>query len=350
MYYWLVVGYVSLSCARLGAAESPDVARNVQQGFLREGVVYVTAPPPKDKDAYVRLLQVNLRSTTEVGDGEKVRTFRDWLTSPASFPTLRWRPAVDGIWSHEGTFGFIPSSYLLPWEDLPWLDNASGEKGEAVLRKKYQIPPESEVIGWTHIVNIDYPAEAMALVLKIQREKEIKPSEFEVDFLPTAKYSFDLFVLFEKKLTIFHVKHKKDAKKGELAWEDTQGEVIPSSFQEPFLAYGKPEAPYFVTRTGKLYHVARPEKEKPKVVALWDDAKRPITAVLTDTNSGRSFALGVDQREGKDKQRFWLELVDKPEAVTIDAKEWPTVKVSEPLAPMLQFARYLDAKKKLTAP
>src|SRR5581483_2829149 len=93
----LSLACVGAACAPLGAAEPLDAAHNVQQGYLRDGVLYVTAPPPKGKDTYIRLCQANLLPSKESRDGEKVRTFRDWLTLDNRLSTLRWRLAPDGI-------------------------------------------------------------------------------------------------------------------------------------------------------------------------------------------------------------------------------------------------------------
>lgn len=349
-YHLLILACLSTCGVHHSATQPSPGSHNLQQGYLREGILYVAGPLQKNTDARISFWQANLRATKETSDGVKYRKFRDWCTDDDGFPTLRWRIAYGWIWSHQSSFG-LESNRLL-WEDLPLLDIESGDKGEIALRQKYGFPLDLEKteIGWTH----DYlsaPVRQMASDLQLERMKEVNESEFEFDFLPTGKNSYDAFVLFEEHITIFHVKDKVvDEKKDSHTWDLKTGDVVPAKFHEPFLAYGKPDAPYFVTKSGKLYHLVRPPKGKAKVECVWDDAKRPIATILTDTNSGRTFGLGVDKHDGKDKQRFYLEFVEKPEAVAINAEELPTVKVSEPLVTMLQFARYLDAKKKLTVP
>ena len=111
-------------------------------------------------------------------------------------------------------------------------------------------------------------------------------------------------------------------------------------FHEPFFAYGKSEAPFFVTRSGKVFQLQRPEKKEPKVVKVWDDSKRLVSTILNDADTNRTFVAGPDPAEGPGHW-FYFELTDNPEKKPFDRSAMETIKAEEPLQSSLVFARFL---------
>jgi len=94
-------------------------------------------------------------------------------------------------------------------------------------------------------------------------------------------------------------------------------QTIDSAFTEDFYVFKREADYFFVTQSGKLYIAPPPKKgEKSRSMkALWDEAKRPIVAVLSDADNDKVWLFAKDK--GKDAKRdlyFEMREIIKPES------------------------------------
>ena len=124
--------------------------------------------------------------------------------------------------------------------------------------------------------------------------------------------------------------------------------TVKAGFFEPFNLYCSEQDFLFLTKSGQLHSLRRPEKDgwKPtKTRIAWDDPACPIAVVLTDVATGRTFAAGPDRTDPKNPKMFWFELNAKPEKKVY--VPGPEPKCPESLRSTLRFARYLASIKVL---
>lgn len=151
-------------------------------------------------------------------------------------------------------------------------------------------------------------------------------------------------------LTIYHY---------EGDWDETAGEpirkgwklvaVVPGYFKEPFHAFAVGQDYYFVTNSGKVYHCPEPEKGKQRLMAcIWDDAKRPVVAALTDADASRTF-LFCAAKPGA-AEGVYFDLAPKPKPVEFTLAGVPASKLEGTTGRLQNLARFLAREKKLKVP
>jgi hypothetical protein len=312
---------------------------------LHDGSIYTVGKDLKN-DNVVPLWDADVRTPPDATTPGRRRTFQDWFC-PVSTYYVRWRIAHGQLWAYHGPLlrssGF---ANLIPMEDLPLLDREN-KQGDAKLREKYHVPPGDGTVDWIS-AHFDGPAHELALTLQLDKyagQPCLPEGLIELDFLPTGPKGFDLFVLYDKKLIVYRATEKKG--ESERAYQELVP-ATPAGFQESFLVYGPPESPSFVTRSGKVYRLSRKANERPRVDLVWDDEKRPVTTLLTDVGSGRTFAAGPDAKDGRKGRWFCLELAGKPEPFAFDRGALDPFNADEPLRPALQFAQFLIKENKIT--
>jgi len=233
----------------------------------------------------------------------------------------------------------------IPWEDLPHLDIENNEKGEAALRKKYGYPPGVDTIEWGSEPSLIGPADDKDLDIRkgVVRRDSLEPGTIETDILPTGDQQFSLFMLCQGRMSVFKATRNKYPEQ----WKFKEVATLRAGFEEPFLVYGTPEVPYFITPSGRVFGCVKPEKGPRKIEAIWSDPEKPVKTVLTDTDSNRTFVLGPDWSGDKPKH-CWFELAPAPKLQEVNEKEWPkTEGVALALRPQLEFALYLKKLKQL---
>jgi hypothetical protein len=117
-------------------------------------------------------------------------------------------------------------------------------------------------------------------------------------------------------------------------------------FQEPFQVLGRGKGYYFVTRSGKLYRAPPAAKGKPRrLEAVWADRRRPIEALLTDVDGGRTY-LFCRPAKGGERPTFF-ELGPKPRPVAYKLAAARPGQRPEVLTRLLRYADTLVALKRL---
>jgi hypothetical protein len=118
------------------------------------------------------------------------------------------------------------------------------------------------------------------------------------------------------------------------------------AFREPFEALAVGPDCYFVTRSGRLFRSPPGPVGKPRSVQpAWDNPARPVTAFLTDADSGRAFFFAPPAAKGG-KPAFF-EAAARPKPVEYDPAAVPLPKAAGPARDLLHKARVLVALRKV---
>jgi hypothetical protein len=166
-------------------------------------------------------------------------------------------------------------------------------------------------------------------------------------------WSFDYGAEEYKKphwsLTVFRYRCTWDAEKKQWGERKSSREgEIAVGFREPFHALSKGDDYYFLTDSGRLYRAPKPKEGADRAMeCVWDDAKQPITAFLTDANADRSFLFCKPAEEGG--KGVYFELSDKPEPRAYDASAVPAAKADDPLPGVRAYAKLLLADGRIKA-
>jgi hypothetical protein len=138
-----------------------------------------------------------------------------------------------------------------------------------------------------------------------------------IDFVPLSETEcrFFLYIMKTKKIESWETKWgpRKDEKQkiAKVRWvpvgDERNPETIDAAFVEDFYVFERAADYYFVTQSGKLYLSAPAKKgEKTRTMkAVWDDAKRPIVAVLEDADSDKVWLFAKDNNDGAKLDLFF---------------------------------------------
>jgi hypothetical protein len=113
---------------------------------------------------------------------------------------------------------------------------------------------------------------------------------------------------------------------------------LDSPFTEDFYAFIGKKDYYFVTESGKLYYAPSPKKdEKSRTTkALWDDAKRPIVAVIEDADNDKVWLFAKDKNAGA-KLDLYFEMKDTIATKLFDPKKLRPVNVEGRAKLLLEY-------------
>jgi hypothetical protein len=312
--------------------------------YVAEGRVFAISEETLTPYSAIRLWEAGIPDTEGDGSRGRSRTFRQWHYSP-SLSILHWRLAYDHFWTECGFQG-LSVSHKIPQADLPLLDTANEDRGKAELVKKYG-DREADSADWWTIILMEPCSDTIS---ELTQGRDVgRPGfhlDLQCDFLPTGKTTWDLYLLHESRLYLMHCA-EGPRKEGFLTTTGVRTkEIIDAGFQEPFLTYGKPESPFFVTKSGKVFQCLRPDKKEPRMVKVWTDGTRPVNTILNDVDTNRTFVAGLDLAEGPGKW-FYFELTDRPEKKPFDRSALDSIKAEEPLKSSLVFARFLVKEGKI---
>ena len=120
--------------------------------------------------------------------------------------------------------------------------------------------------------------------------------------------------------------------------DERDPETIDSAFAEDFYVFKRKADYYFVTQSGKLY-VAPPLKKGEKsrtMKALWDDAKRPIAAVIEDANREKVWLFAKDKNAGA-KLDLYFEMKDTIRTESFDPTKLRPVNAGSRAKTLLEY-------------
>lgn len=354
LFVWIATGGGSAFAA------DDEVNNGFSTGFLRDGVVYAVGDLA---DATIEKgtpqTSISLLSSRPGPDFDPVRNvarrklgasfYPKSARDPEGIHLSRFRfhmsPEHMWFWKPQGTRkSSWGCSTLVPFEDIECWD-LSNKKGFQQLEKKY---------GGSRIFYFDWRGIDAERKTLIDDEFVYQPMEW--DFLPVtgeryysaylhkmkAGNELDIFLQGFGDPLDFHYNDGKDPSPKDLQCN------VQAGFFEPFNLYGSDKDFLFLTKSGRLHSLKRPDKKgwKPtKTRVAWDDPACPIAVVLTDVATGRTFAAGPDRTDPKAPKMFWFELAAEP--VKEVYTPGPEPKCPESLRSVLRLATFLREQKVL---
>jgi hypothetical protein len=170
------------------------------------------------------------------------------------------------------------------------------------------------------------------------------------DFIPLNATDCLLFILDDRGMTVWrgNGEHKRGENGGlfwEITWQEVHEERFEPGFREPFVVLVKGDTYFIVTESGKLYRAPK-EHGKRSIGAVWQDADRPIRAVIDDADAGKVWLFGKGSPGAIGAKDFYFELAEKPEPVYYNPLSLKPVKAEEPLKTVLECAQVLKETQK----
>jgi hypothetical protein len=207
------------------------------------------------------------------------------------------------------------------------------------------------------------------VTLKPPRKNAFDDSHF--DFLPDGKNRVLAFLRAKERIQVWSGRipilrkgtHGVDLEKWleGITWANTPQKkaddepviVVPrptmeiqTEMNEPFITHRANDTFLFVSKSGKLY--ACPDQGKNlKTSVVWDEPENPITTLVSDTLSGKTFAFTRSKQKKKD---VFFELRDKISPQGYDASRIPALSASAPLRSIAGYVRLLAEKGRIEAP
>jgi hypothetical protein len=125
-------------------------------------------------------------------------------------------------------------------------------------------------------------------------------------------------------------------------------ETFDSAFTEDFYAFIRKNDYYFVTESGKLYYAPAPADgaKTRKMRALWNEALRPIVAVIEDADRGNVWLFAKDKSPGA-KLDLYFEMKETIRPESFDPAKLTPSKVEGRAKLLLEYLPLIsaDAKK-----
>ena len=184
------------------------------------------------------------------------------------------------------------------------------------------------------------------------------PADAFVSILPHAESRFLLIVAWEKQLRMWDHELHAWPNSLELKEERTPRPkvkanptfAIPSTWAEPFVAFGKPPNVSFVTESGRV-HAWRDAGRRTQVLhEVWDGP--PIEAIVSDANSEQVWAFTAFGKHKEKMGRFFFRLdaasadglgqISQYQLPQINTKDLPAT-----VAQVLPYVNVLQTHKKL---
>lgn len=119
-----------------------------------------------------------------------------------------------------------------------------------------------------------------------------------------------------------------------------------TDLREPFVVYDSQAIFFFVSKSGKLHFCPR-RGERLTTKTAWEDTSRPISVLVNDSGSGKTFAF---TRKGENRNRakdLYFELGETVRPETYDASIIPELSPEEPLKSIGAYVDLLVTKKKI---
>jgi hypothetical protein len=225
-----------------------------------------------------------------------------------------------------------------------------------------------ERVEWTRFGDVGGTTRPMpALLEKYQRLRGRKfgPGAWKdpapglaIDFLPVGYDASRVFffVIKTKKIESWETEWAVQRWKNEngasvSGWkavaDERNPETIDSAFAEDFYVLKRQSEYFFVTQSGKLF-VAPPRKKGEKsraMKALWDDAKRPIVAVIEDADRGKVWLFAKDKTAGA-KRDLFFEMNDTIKTESFDPAKLTPVNVEGRAKLLLEYQPLLPHANK----
>ncbi len=280
---------------------------------------------------------------------------------------VRWRIRDDILWMLGSGVLINPVVVeRIPLAELPQFD-ANNPKAREILESKYGESGLniSRYFGWDLGFALrDFERMVRNKTPMLGKYKTADEWHFAMwtkyafcDSLPTSPSSESTFFLYKGKCEVWDTVRtwpknfdpNKDTQ-WNMRWHDHPQEKFDVGFCEPFTVFYKKYVYFFATKSGKLVTVKKSAIfGKWDVVKAWADEDRPITAIITDTATDRSFAFteAKKTKDGAQAKEVYFEFDDKITPVEFDRSKIELMKGEAPLPMLRQLTQVLINDKKL---
>jgi hypothetical protein len=352
----LVLGGLLCGGRPAPAAAPPPLLPEPLKGAVASGALLATE---RDEDGLVFALATPLRGAGPV---------RRVHCATANCLPHRWQVAHGTFWVRSALSVHGPEAPLEASEGLDRFELAG------LLRGKAMAAPDAE---WPEDGDCRFGVCVPARMARSLGKSSVFEAEVYADTLPVGPARVREFVLTNARgrlvpagkgryLMAFRVQqtdeerrtplwslrvHSYEAKwsKASRSWVSgpwQREESIEVVFKEPFQVLGRGEGYYFVTRSGRLFRAPPAAKGKPRrLEAVWADRRRPIEALLTDADGGRTYLFCRPAKKGE--RPTFFELGPKPRPVAYKLAAARPGKRPEALTRLLRYADTLVALKRL---
>jgi hypothetical protein len=279
---------------------------------------------------------------------------------------VRWRIHEKRLWISTDGVHYSPFLSRLGLEDLHLLDDKAPDWYEKYLRRFPESKNQSyEYSSWpmrkiNEVVEEIYKEERFGMNGKGVKDFDVHAKvgtelAFQ-DMLPTGETTGRLFINFEGKFHVWGLSAQfPDRTENSIAyrWKVTFSKIpiaeFDAGFCEPFMTYQAGKSYYFLTRSGRLFKTTASEGGKVVVAAYWDDKRRPIQAIISDSDNNRSFAF-AGTKEGWQTKGVYFELGPKADPAEYDVSKIESAKAEAPLPLLRQLTQVLIDEGKIKLP
>lgn len=356
---WLCLAATLASCAVPARAADPKWIDGPLLGYIHKGYVYAAARGWRGADD--SMIHTWGRAFDGEGFPESSESVCRYLGNLTTGHYFRWRVAKGCYWETTVTNGIDYTFRQLRLSEMePYLIKKNGKADPDALGGG--IGGGDDEHEWCVRPMDD---ESSPLYRRLQKKYESKDgygldaSEDDLrtlayrlltfDFVPIGEESCLAFVLQEKRMTVYRADKRLPPDRSlPSPWKKL--ESYPTHFQDPFTAYRSGDDHFFVTRGGNLYMAPKPAQGKKRLAALDEfDGDRPVVAIITDSDAGKTFVFtSAADRGGKDKRGAYLLLDGKSKPVRYDFKKAKPVKADEPLRSVIEYTMVLITDKAIT--
>jgi hypothetical protein len=361
-YLWVVLVAILLGCETPARAAEPKWDGKVGPliGYVHKGYVYAAARGWRGGHH----VEIHIWGREFDGEGfpessESICKFLAHLTTGSYY---RWRVAEGCFW--ETTAGGFSCDdgfrQLRLFEMEPYLIKKNGKTdplalgggiGAADPEHDWFVRPVEDKYGpLSDRLFKKYTKELEGVEFaSLSDRRELAYNLLKFDFVPVGEESCLAFVLQEKQMTVYRADKRLPPDRSlPSPWKEI--ESYPTHFQEPFTAYRSGDDHFFVTLGGNLYMAPKPAQGKKRLAALNEfDGDRPVAAIITDSDAGKTFVFTrAADRGGKEERGAYLLLDGKSKPVRYDLKRVKPVKADEPLKSVIEYTMVLIADKAIT--
>jgi hypothetical protein len=255
---------------------------------------------------------------------------------------LRWRIAFGHWWSTNAGTEFGDKAMLrITLDDLPFF-LPQRLQGRPEREKKYR----GKSTNWWYdpIATIAPP--------------DGKPGPV-FDFLPTHADRGLLFVVYQRQLSIWEAKGvPNDRPFGpgrfstwDVKWEEKKDLAIRGlEFSEPFQVFAQNDRWFFLTTTGKLYIIRDEKQGGPGMARWWTEDDSPISALVTDTATGKTYAFTAPKPGVEKGRSVYFELAEPLGPKPYSVKPVDGINMVPSLKRTWELAHVLLAEGKIRVP
>jgi hypothetical protein len=341
---FFLVDFCLVATTHAHASDGPSL------GFVHDGYAYsvqVTRGKRKPGDAFLLRQSLDGKKRGHSAPSKFRINTLVWSSSPRLY---RWRISNGCYWdtasgvTHQQSF-----AKRVPLSDLVLFD-IQDEQGARRLWQAFY--PNNPLGVSPHDLSLD-PVVRAGIKFLADRDLPVaglgpipKVPDRYFDFLPTGPKSLSVFVLEEKRLSVWAgtAEQSKKDPSWETQWGRAANETIESQFCEPFVVYGRNPSYFFVTISGKVFLSAKPASGQRKMVAMAESEKLVVQAILTDTAANKIFLFAERAIPPRVPEAFWFELKEKIVLERYDGKPFAQFKNAPPGGIVFDLAKFLISK------